>query len=160
MINLIAAFDPKGVIGQDNNLPWRIKEDLAFFRKITTNNIVIMGRKTYESIGKPLPNRLNIVVTKNKVEGKIYSFPNFEEAVGFCEKLNLNKKIFVIGGQKLYKYVLDKKLVDKMYISKISKNYNGNIYFPEIIEEEWDKKLFQKFEEFELWTYNKKVQQI
>ena len=66
----------------------------------------------------------------------------------------------MIGGQKLYKYVLDKKLVDKMYISKISKNYNGNIYFPEIIEEEWDKKLFQKFEEFELWTYNKKVQQI
>ena len=68
MISLIAAYDPNRVMGRQNSLPWKIKEDMAFFKEITTDNIVIMGRKTYESIGKPLPKRLNIVLTKNKLD--------------------------------------------------------------------------------------------
>ena len=156
MISLTAAYDPNRVMGRQNSLPWKIKEDMAFFKEITTDNIVIMGRKTYESIGKPLPKRLNIVLTKNKLDANVYCFPNFEESINFCNKINLNKNIFVIGGCKLYEYVLNKNLVDMMYISKIDKEYEGDIVFPEFKEDDWDKKLFKKFEEFELWNYTKK----
>jgi dihydrofolate reductase len=155
MINLIAAYDPNRVMGKHNSLPWRIKEDMSFFKQTTTDNIVIMGRNTYESIGKPLPKRLNIVLTKNKLDANVYCFSNFEESISFCKKINLNKKIFVIGGCKLYKYVLDNKLVDKMYISKINKEYDGDIVFPTFKENDWDRTLLQKFDEFELWKYTK-----
>jgi len=156
MINLIAAHDPNMVMGSKNALPWKIKEDMAFFKQITTDNIVIMGRNTYESIGKPLPKRLNIILTKSKLDANAYCFPNFEESINFCNKINLNKKIFVIGGCKLYKYVLEKNLVDKMYISKIYKEYDGDILFPRFQKNDWDEKLFEKFDEFELWTYSRR----
>lgn len=155
MINIIAAIDPNMTIGKDNSLPWKIKDDLRVFRGLTENNIVIMGRNTYESIGKPLINRINIVITSKNICGNFYTFSSIEDAVKYCNKLNLNKEIYIIGGRQLYKYCLDKKMVERMYISKIKKVYDGNIKFPEFLDSEWNKELKDSYEEFDLWIYKK-----
>lgn len=156
MINLITAFDPNFVIGKDNSLPWKIKEDLKLFRSLTENNIVIMGRNTYESIGKPLINRINIVITSTNIIGNFYTFSIIEEALKYCEKINPNKEVYIIGGRRLYQSSLEKNLIQKMYISKIKKIYEGNIKFPEFLESNWDKELKSSYEEFDLWIYKKK----
>jgi dihydrofolate reductase len=148
-IGLIAAYDPNRVIGNDNNLPWKIKEEILLFKKITYNSIVIMGRKTYDSIGKPLVNRLNFIITSKIINNDLaYSFASVEDSLEFCEKLNLNKKIFVIGGFSIYKYFLDNNLINYMYLSEINKEYVGNIYFPDFNESFWNKSLFYSSEFF------------
>lgn len=156
MINLITAFDPNMTIGKDNSLPWKIKDDLKLFKSLTEKNIVIMGRNTYESIGKPLINRINIVITSKNISGNFYIFPNVELALSYCKKINLNKEVFIIGGRKLYRSCLDKNLINRMYISKIKKTYDGNVKFPDICEYDWDKELKSQYEEFDLWIYTKK----
>jgi dihydrofolate reductase len=158
MISIISAFDPNKTIGFNNNLPWKIKEDLKLFKELTEKNIVIMGRNTYESIGKPLPNRMNIIITSKVIQNNnlLYTFSSFEDCIKYCKKINLNKNIFVIGGRKLYKYCLDNKLIDKMFISKIKKVYEGDVKFPDFKEEDWDKNLKSSYEEFDLWIYTKK----
>jgi dihydrofolate reductase len=153
-LNLIVAFDPNKIIGSDNSLPWRIKEDLKLFKELTENNIVIMGRNTYESIGKPLPNRINIVITSRNIPG-VYTFSSIEGAINYCNKINLDKKIFIIGGRRIYDFCLSNNLINKMYISKIKKQYSGNIKFPDFNESDWNKELSRNFEEFDLWIYTK-----
>ena len=154
-LNLIVAFDPNKVIGNGNSLPWRIKEDLKLFKELTENNVVIMGRNTFESIGKPLPNRINIVITSRNIPG-VYNFTKIEDAINYCNKINLDKKIFIIGGKKIYEYCLLNNLIDNMYISKIKKQYYGDVKFPEFDETFWLKQLDRTFEEFDLWIYKKK----
>jgi dihydrofolate reductase len=154
-LNLIVAFDPNKVIGNGNSLPWKIKEDLKLFKELTENNIVIMGRNTFESIGKPLPNRINIVITSKNIPG-VYNFTKIEDSINYCNKINLDKKIFIIGGKKIYEYCLSNNLIDNMYISKIKKQYDGDVKFPEFDETSWSKQLNRTFEEFDLWIYKKK----
>jgi dihydrofolate reductase len=155
-IGLIAAYDLNKVIGNNNSLPWRIKEEILFFKKITQDSIVIMGRKTYDGIGKPLVNRLNFVITSNLIHSDhIYSFFSVEDCLNFCEKLNLNKKIFVIGGFSLYKYFLDKDLVDYMYLSEIKQEYAGDTYFPSFDENIWNKSLFHSNDIFDVYFLHK-----
>lgn len=156
MINLIVAADPDMNIGKNNGLPWKIKEDLKLFKELTTNNIVIMGRNTYESIGKPLPNRINIVITSKKINDNLYTFQSVEEAIKYCKKIDLNKKIFIIGGKKIYQYCLENNIVDQIFISKIKKRYEGDVKFPEFKEFEWQKEFKKEYEEFDLWIYKKK----
>lgn len=157
MINLIVAFDPDGTIGVNNNLPWNIKEDLRLFRKLTINNIVIMGRKTYESIGNPLDSRINIVVTSKEIFGNLYTFPSVEASLKYANKININKEIFIIGGKTIYDYCLNNNFIDRMFVSKIKKKYHGDTKFTEFKEYEWNAELKEQYEEFDLWIYTKKL---
>lgn len=139
MLNMIVAVDKHNVIGVDNKLPWNIKEDLKYFKKITSGNIIIMGRNTYESIGKPLPNRKNVVLTRDhffKPEG-VTVVHSIERAISeFIMKENnddLNKKqIFIIGGAEVYKQFMP--YVSRLYITQIDIVVKGDTFFPEYKE--------------------------
>jgi dihydrofolate reductase len=133
MVSLIAAVSENGVIGVDNKLPWYIPDDLKRFKKLTSGNVVIMGRKTYESLGKPLPNRLNIVISRNKdlvIPGCLV-FNNLSKAI---KKAGSDKEIFIIGGGEIYRKGII--LADKIYLTKVHQEVKGDTTFPEIVE--WD----------------------
>ncbi len=145
------AYDENRLIGKGNDLPWRIPGDLKKFKEVTSGNIVIMGRKTYESIGKPLPNRINIVITRNKdykAEG-VFIFTSIDEALRKASVFH--KEIFFIGGGSIYKEILDR--VDTMYISHVKGEYEGDTYFPEIDFSKWSKESVEEFDEFSFIRY-------
>jgi len=132
---LIAAMTKKRVIGKDNKLPWHISEDLKNFKRLTSGNTVIMGRKTFDSIGKPLPNRHNIVVSRSvsAIDG-VDVCHSFEDAVEKAK--SYGKDIFVIGGNSMYGLALP--MADKMFISHVKKEYEGDAYFPDWNQDEWE----------------------
>jgi dihydrofolate reductase len=132
MITLIAACSKNRVIGKDNQLIWKVPGDLKRFKELTTGHPVLMGRKTFESIGRPLPNRTNIVITRDKNwknEGCLV-YNNWEEVLPIFEKENL----FIIGGGEIYKTMIE--LADKIELTLIDKEFEGDTYFPEI-KGEW-----------------------
>ena len=138
MLSLIAAVGKRGEIGIQENLPWHIPEDLKRFRQLTRNKTVIMGRKTFESIlaslGKPLPDRKNIIITSNRnyhPEGCVV-FNTLEEALNETQK---EDEVFVIGGAKLYAEALH--YVDRMYLTHIYQEFNADTFFPEIDFTKW-----------------------
>ena len=122
------------VIGVNNTLPWHLSEDLKHFKSLTTGHTIIMGRKTYESIGRPLPNRRNIVISRNSntsYEGVevVYSL---EDAFSISTN---DKEVFVIGGSNIYEQALS--FVDQLYITEIKKSFIGDAFFPEINKQIW-----------------------
>ena len=142
-MNLVVAIGSNNEIGKDNKLIWKQSEDLKFFKKITTNNVVIMGRNTFESIGKPLPNRLNIVLTSNSEKFKklYFDFSNliFIEKINEIIKVTKNyddNNLFVIGGAQIYNEFLKTDLINKIYLTKIItpilKNNDDYVLFPNI----------------------------
>ena len=133
-ISLIAAFSEEGVIGKDGKIPWTLKEDLKHFRNKTEGCSVVMGRKTYESIGRPLPNRLNIVMTKNpKGLAEVKEVNNRKEAL---EKASsYSDEIFIIGGEKVYEEFLP--FATKMYLTKIDIKVKGDTFFPNWNLNDW-----------------------
>ncbi len=132
---LITAFTDKDyVIGNKNGLPWNYREDLKFFKEKTMGQVVIMGYRTFESIGKSLPGRINIVIS-NEVHGVIYEkgcymMRRLEDAVEYAKENYPLKDIFVIGGSKIYQDSLEKCIFDKIYVTRICKEYEGDIFFP------------------------------
>ena len=133
-ISLIAAFAEEGVIGKDGKIPWTLKEDLKHFRNKTEGCSVVMGRKTYESIGRPLPNRLNIVMTRNpKRQEGIKEVNNTKDALKVAS--SYSDEIFIIGGEKIYEEFLP--LATKMYLTKIDIKVNGDTFFPSWNKNEW-----------------------
>jgi len=145
------AYDDNRLIGNGNDLPWRIPEDLKKFKELTSGNIVIMGRKTYESIGRPLPNRINMVVTRNKeytAEG-VFIFNSIEAALRKASVFH--REIFFIGGGAVYNEVLS--LVDTMYISHIRGSYEGDTHFPEVDFSSWRVDNREKYEKFDFVKY-------
>ncbi len=156
MIAIIVGMTKDRVIGKDNSLPWHIPEDLKSFKRLTNNNVVIMGRKTYDSIPKkyrPLPNRHNIVISKSLLptEG-IDVAKSIEQSLEIAK--SYNKPIFVIGGSTIYKQFLP--IADTMFISYIKGNFEGNTYFPELNLNEWEVTNEEEFNEFTLTTYKRK----
>ena len=134
MLCLIVAMSENNVIGINNTLPWKLSSDLKHFRQLTSGHPVIMGRNTYESIGKPLPNRQNIIITRNKdyfVEGctVVYSL---EEAITSVE----GKDAFVIGGANIYQQALE--YVDTLYITEVHTHIEGDAFFPMIDTTMWE----------------------
>ena len=133
MIKIIVAMSKNRVIGKNNELIWKLSSDLKRFKELTTNNPVIMGRKTYESIGRPLPNRRNIIITRNteySVEGcEIVS--SLEEAL-----LLTNNECFIIGGGEIYTQSLE--VADKIYLTLVNKEFEGDTTFPEL-DDKWTK---------------------
>ncbi len=134
-ISIIAAIAENNVIGKDNKLIWHISEDLKRFKQITSGHPVIMGRKTYESLPfKPLPKRKNIILSSQKdlkYEGAVVL--NSKDAV--LEECRNEEEIFICGGAEIYKLFLP--LAEKLYITKVHHNFEGDTFFPEIDFSEW-----------------------
>lgn len=132
-VSMIVAMAQGGVIGIDNKLPWRLPADLAFFKRTTMGHPVIMGRKTYESIGKPLPGRMNVVLTRDSAytaDGcTVVHTP--EEALQAAAGQNP----FVIGGSEVYGLFFG--FAERIYVTLIEEHFEGDAYFPEINPDEW-----------------------
>ena len=150
MIAIIVGMTKDRVIGKDNQLPWHIPEELKSFKELTTNQIVIMGRKTYDSLPskfRPLPNRHNIVLSESM---------GFQEGIDVCTSIedtlqvakSYNKDIFIIGGSTTYREFLP--IADTMFISYIKGDFDGDSYFPEFDLTEWSIENTRKFERFTL----------
>lgn len=133
MVTFIVAMDRNRGIGLHNKLPWHLPADLKFFRHTTTGHAVLMGRKTYESIGKPLPNRTNVVLTRDpgfRAEG-VTVLHSPEEAVRQFE----DGELFVIGGAEIFNRLLP--LADKLLVTWIDHEFEADTFFPELREDEW-----------------------
>lgn len=129
MISLLVAHDPDHVIGLNNDLPWHVPEDLAYFKKMSMGKGMVMGRKTYESIGRPLPGRLNIVVTRNQdfsADG-IVVVHDLNEAIEKAREYA--DEVMIIGGAEIFRLTMD--IADRLYITLIQNHYEGDTFFPE-----------------------------
>lgn len=130
-LSIITAFDQNQLIGKNNTLPWIIPEDLAYFKKTTINQPIIMGRKTFESIGKPLPKRSNIVISSQLTHNDLIILSNPNQI------FNLDiEHAFIIGGAKLYQHFLPH--CQKLYITHIEDTFIGDTYFPKIDWAQWN----------------------
>lgn len=128
MISLIVAHDKNRVIGLNNDMPWHLPGDLAYFKRITMGKPIIMGRNTFESIGKPLPGRKNIIITRNlnyEVPGSIVVH-SLEEALKVAE--TEHEEIMIIGGQQIFTEALP--LADRLYVTRIDQEFEGDTFFP------------------------------
>lgn len=168
-LSIISAVANNNVIGKDNQLLWKLSEDLKRFKSLTLDHIIIMGQKTYESIGKPLPNRFNIIITDDyefKIEpmkmdnSDVRIVHSIEHALDSAEYYNDNDlEVFVIGGGSIYKQFM--KYCHRLYITRIYKDFDGDAFFPEIDTEIWelvwndDMKKENDFE-YQYQIYNKK----
>ena len=142
-ITLVAAIASNNVIGKENSLPWNIPEDLKRFKQMTSGHTILMGRKTFDSIGRPLPNRQNIVMTKDKnfeQEG-IKVINDFDEALELIKESN--EDVFVIGGSKIYE--LFEPVANSLAITRILKDFEGDAFFPDINWELWQIEKEEKF---------------
>jgi len=130
MISIIAAMGQNNGIGKNNKLLWHIPGDLKHFKEITSGNIVVMGRKTYESIGRPLPNRTNIIITKNnKFKAEDCLIKNSFNEVLEEAKSYKDKEIFIIGGGQIYKQALPH--TDKLYLTIVDDEVQADTFFPD-----------------------------
>ena len=137
MIKIImAAIAKNNVIGKDNNLIWHLPADLRFFKQTTKGHTLIMGRKTFESLGNPLPHRDSLVVTRNKdyTSDGITVFHSLENALAYAEKKGL-EKVFILGGGEIYRQSMD--IADKMIITEVHEEFDGDTNFPEIDKDTW-----------------------
>ena len=137
MISIISAIAKNNCIGKENKLLWDLPEDMKHFRTITSLHPVIMGRKTFESIGRPLPNRRNIIITRDKkyLHHGVDVVHSLEEAFSLFKDSLQNEEVFIIGGAEIYKQSLG--IADKLYITKVEKDFEGDAFFPEIKPEIW-----------------------
>ena len=142
MISIIAAVAQNGVIGDKNALLWHISEDMRFFKRTTSGHPVIMGRKTYESLGRPLPNRTNVVISRTPREIEGCTVVNsLEEAIALFPQ---EEEVFVIGGAQIYALALG--VANKMYLTKVYHDYQGDTSFPEWNADEWQLTQKESFE--------------
>lgn len=137
MLSLIVAMDKNNVIGKDNDMPWHLPNDLKHFKETTLGNAMIMGRKTFDSIGRVLPGRKSIVLTRSE-----QTFPEEVDVIHSIEeihtlrKANESDELFVIGGGELFKEMLPH--ADKLYVTVIDEAFDGDVYFPEIDPMIWE----------------------
>ena len=157
----IVAASQNNVIGVDNDLPWNIPEDMKFFRDKTKGRALIMGRKTFESVGHPLPKRLNVVVTRQpdyQPEGAVV-VSSVEEGIELCKTKvdDYGDEIFIIGGGQIFKDTMD--IVDIIYLTRIHRDYDGDILYPDVDPEKFEEVERRDREEpvaFSFLTYRKK----
>ena len=149
MIALIVAFAKNQVIGNKGCIPWKIKGEQRRFKELTTGNVVIMGRRSYEEIGRPLPNRTTIVVSNTKN----FDGENCLTAKSLAEAIRLagDKDIYISGGAKLYEEALP--LVEKMYITEIDSEIEGDTYFPPFEKDQFVKEINEKVDGEIPYTY-------
>ena len=141
---LVVAIAENGVIGRDNQLLWRLRTDLKRFRDLTLGKPMIMGRKTFQSIGKPLPGRTSIIVTRDAhyQSEKCLIVHSVEEAITAASELN-PEEIFVIGGAQIYACALP--TVQKIYLTEVYYSFDGDTFFPELAENQWKEAKRESF---------------
>jgi dihydrofolate reductase len=174
MTTIIVAFDEEYNIGKNNSIPWHFPEDLLNFKKLTTDNVCVMGRNTWESLPdtfRPLPNRINIVVSNsywNNLDKFVESFSkipndpldafavfNLEDALNYCKEYILSKEVFIIGGARVYEEAIIKGYVDKMIVTRVRGVFDGDVKFPIIDWNNWNSKLLLSTKDFEILEYTK-----
>ncbi len=136
MITIIAAIAKNNALGKDNDLIWHLPADLKRFKKITSGHHILMGRNTFESIGKPLPNRTTIIITRNEdyVKDGCFIANSLEEALKIAEA---DEQIYIIGGAQIYKYALENNLADALEITLVHQEFEADAFFPEIDTKVW-----------------------
>ncbi len=156
MLTLIAAVAKNGTIGDKNNLPWHLPEDLKRFKELTAGKTVIMGRKTFDSIfarlGKALPNRTNVVITRQtdiKMPEGVIVQSSIEDAL----RSYGSSDVFVIGGGEIYRQTIDK--ADKLYITHVEKEVEGDTKFPDINPEKWRLASTEKHDDYSFAIYER-----
>jgi dihydrofolate reductase len=154
IISIIAARDKNNLIGNQGKMPWHIPQELALFKKVTMNKTLIMGRKTFEGIGRPLPGRKTIVLTRqnNLVLDKVLTAKNLQQAFKIAEELKFSQEVFIAGGASIYKQALP--FVDKIYLSTIDAVYEGDKYFPKSFSEQFQLESSEKFATRPAFTFN------
>ena len=156
MATIIVACDKNQVIGSDGSLPWDIPKDLSLFKRRTLNQCTIMGRKTYESIPerfRPLAKRKNIVLTQNpnlQIKG-VTCVTSPEDAIKAAR--DAKRHPYVIGGEQIYKLFLDNSLVDRIIVSQIKGEYEGDVFFPQLDPVFWSEKTIARFKDFDVVDY-------
>ena len=165
-ISHVVALSNNNVNGVNNSLPWNLKTDLAHFKNYTSNKIIVMGRKTYESIGRPLPNRINLIVsnTIKEINGAEL-FKSTEDAINKAKELCINKnldEIIIIGGGYLFRDTLS--ITNKLVLTKVDCNIEGDVFYPDIDLNEWEKLSSEHFTkdsdndyDFTVITYEKSM---
>ena len=143
-ISFIVAKSENNVIGRNNDLPWRLKEDLQNFKKITLGHHILMGRKTFESIGKPLPGRMSLVISSEPKPNSenVFWFNSIFRAIKQAERSG-ETELFIIGGEKIFKYALS--LVDRIYLTEVKAKIEGDVFFPQLSLKNWKKVSEQEF---------------
>jgi dihydrofolate reductase len=135
MLSIIVAVSENNVIGKDNDLIWKLPRDMKHFKETTTGHCIIMGRKTFESNGRPLPNRTNIIITRDKdfkAEGCVVVH-SLEDAI---KEAKDDSEAFIIGGGVIYELTMP--IVDRIYLTKIHHSFEGDTFFPELNMNEWN----------------------
>lgn len=157
-ISLIAAMAANRVIGIDNTLPWRLPADLQHFKRLTLGHHILMGRKTWESLGRPLPGRTSMIITRNRefaAAGCLVA-GSPEEAIAACAG---DEEIFFIGGADLYRQVLP--LADRLYLTEIRRDFDGDAWFPEFDRSVWHETERRREAtdglEYDFVTYDKEI---
>lgn len=145
MLSIIVATSLNHVIGNNNELPWHISEDLKRFKKITTSHPIIMGRKTYESIGRPLPHRQNIVITRNQ-DLQIDGVDILHRIEEIQKLVPPSEEAFIIGGAEIYAQALQSGLIQKIYLTLVHQEIEGDAFF----KDDW-KKDFHEIESSEIY---------
>lgn len=151
MLNIIAAIGKNNELGKNNQLIWHISKDLKFFREKTKGAILVMGRKTFDSLPKILPGREHIILSKTnnfnkELNEQVKIVDNAAELVTICKESAKNNEVFVIGGASLYKMFVD--IADKLYITHIDKeDKEADVYFPEIDKNKWNETILSEDEE-------------
>ena len=138
MINLIVAVSENDAIGKDNKLLFHLKDDMKNFKRLTTGNVVVMGRKTYESIGKPLPDRINVIISRRVHENSenVKWVTSLEDAINTSKDNGVD--IYIIGGGSIYREALEKDIVDRIYLTRVKKKVDdADTFFPKL---DYDKK--------------------
>jgi dihydrofolate reductase len=131
--SIVVAISQNHAIGKDNKLLWYLPNDLKHFKTITSGHTVIMGRKTYDSVGKPLPNRRNIIITRQPIVIEGCEVVNsIDAALALCRN---EAEVFIVGGAEIYKQAM--QLTDRIYLTIVHKEFDGDSYFPEIKATEW-----------------------
>lgn len=137
-ISLIVAKSENNVIGIKNKLPWHLKDDLQNFKKLTMGHHILMGRKTFESIGKALPGRMSLVISSEPRANteNVFWFNSIFRAIKQAER-NGETELFIIGGEKIYKYALS--LIDRIYLTEVKASPEGDAFFPQLSLKNWKK---------------------
>ena len=141
-VTIVVAIAENNAIGKDNKLLWYLPNDLKHFKEITTGGTVIMGRKTYESVGKPLPKRRNIIITRQNITIEGCEVVNsIEAALALCKT---EKEVFIVGGAEIYKQAMP--LTDRIYLTIVHSKFEADSFFPVIKSDEWSEVFHERHE--------------
>ncbi|TYQ00370.1 dihydrofolate reductase [Tenacibaculum adriaticum] len=144
MITIIAAIGKNNALGKNNDLIWHLPADLKRFKKVTSGHHILMGRNTFESIGKPLPNRTTIIITRNNnyfVDGCLIA-NSLNDAIDLARE---DEEVFIIGGAQIYKQAIKNSLVEKLDITYVHEEFEADVYFPEIDLTVWEEVARENF---------------